>query len=285
MKSKRLARERFLMGKGRKRAGLVGEQLRSGGGSRLRGGGLAVLCVALFASVVSLAGGLGASPVLAQDASAGPLARVWAKKLASGNVEFGAAVYATPNAAASPATVNYRYFRYADSTVGTWYNSDPFFLGSGTDSTLVAVRARKLASGNLEFALRVFGMEDSLWSPAARYFAYAGASVNSFVYSSAFFLRQYARACARGAVTIAQVRTNVGLFRDCEALLASKEALEGPTPPGVAANIPTAIHTWSGSTRLWSWWGGTTLAVTMTGGRVTSLNVSIPGSALLPSSN
>ena len=48
------------------------------------------LCVALFASVLSLAGAT--SPVLAQDASAGPFTRVWAKKLASGNVEFGVAV-------------------------------------------------------------------------------------------------------------------------------------------------------------------------------------------------
>ena len=264
-------------------AQIRGKRLRSGdGGSRdgrisLRGGGLAALCVALFASVVSLAGGgLGASPVLAQDAS-GPHARVWVKKLASGNVEFGVAVYSAPGANPTKATVNNRYFRHGSVNVGTWYNSEPFTLDTSTHSALVAVRARKLSSGNVEFALKVYGAEDSHWLPRARYFAHSSINDLDTRLSSPFYgLKPHAETCAGVSgnglrmlyffdpYTGAFVDAELGLFRDCEVLLAIKEELRG-TP---LVTPSTAFLTWTPASRnMYTAWGSSIRVATFAGKR------------------
>ena len=156
--------------------------------------GLAALCVVLLASMLSLGGGVGASPVLGQSSS-GPSARVWAKKLASGNVEFGVAVYAVGSDDATNAAVKNRLFLYerAAANVGSWYTSEAVLLNSGADRTLVAIRARRLASGDLEFSLRVYGHEDQIWKPTERYFSYSSARVGSVLYSSSFALGQHNR--------------------------------------------------------------------------------------------
>ena len=132
---------------------------RGGNSPRARKYGLAALCVVLFASVVSLGGGLGASPVLGQS-SAGPSARIWVRKLASGNVEFGVAVAAVGASTDFHIEINSRYFRYENVGVGTWHSSEPVVLSSNFYSALIAVRARKLPLGDLEFSLRVYGLED-----------------------------------------------------------------------------------------------------------------------------
>ena len=68
---------------------------------------LVALCVVI---AVSLAGaGLSASPTSAQSTE-GPSARVWAKKLASGDVEFGVAVYAAGSNSTTYVRVNNRLF-------------------------------------------------------------------------------------------------------------------------------------------------------------------------------
>ena len=205
--------------------------------------GMAALCVVL---VVSLAGaGVSVSPTSAQFPE-GPSARVWAKKLASGNVEVGVAVYAAGSDSAALVRANNRLFLYerAVANVGAWYNSEPVVLSSGDDRTLVAIRTRRLASGNLEFGLKVYGYENQNWMPTERYFVYSSARVGRVGYSSPVYLRQHDRECLDGAVP--NPAANVGLFKDCETLLAAKDTLKGTS---------SALSSWSGTNSMSDWQG------------------------------
>ena len=170
------------------------------------------------------------------------MARVWVRKLASENVEFGVAVYAAGSSDPTYVTVNNRYFPYADAAarIGSWYNSEPVILRNGDDQTLAAIRARRLASGNLEFALRIHGSDNQIWIPRARYFVHSSAVTNNVLYSSPLYLRQHDRACLDGAVPDAP--ENTGLFRDCEVLLAAKEAIIQAVSK---TEIPLARSGWS----------------------------------------
>ncbi len=230
-------------------------------GERCRRHGWAALCVLLVVSLASV--GLSVSPTSAQS-SGEALARVWARKLASGNVEFGLSVWAAGSSTAVNVAVTDRYFPYERASVGTWYNSEAVDLHSGADRTLVAIRARRLASGNLEFALRVYGSTDSSWIPRARYFLYASAVEGSAAYSSPFNLGQHDRACLDGAVP--DPAANVGLFRDCEVLLVAKDALV------VTDRFRPPFSSWTGTNPISAWtdrWAN----VTLTDDRVSRLYV------------
>ncbi len=234
--------------------------LRRGRSGRRRG--WAALCVVLVVSLASA--GLSVSPTSAQS-SEGPLARVWARRLASGNVEFGVAVYAAGSSSAVNVSVTNRYFPYANagSNVGSWYNSEAVILRSGSDSTLASIRARRLASGNLEFALRVYGIDDQVWTPRARYFIYESAAIGSVAYSSPFNMGQHDRVCLDGAVT--SVASNLGLFRDCEVLASATGALEGDT------GVLSSLNSWGtrqGSVPQLPWTG-----ITLENNRVTELYI------------
>ncbi len=234
--------------------------------TRVRNRGLAALCVLLAVLLTAL--GLSVSPTSAQSPE-GPSARIWARKLASGNVEFGLSIRAAGAASGTNAQVNNRYLLYEGVQVGLWYNSEAVVLVSGSDRSLAAVQARRLTSGNVEFRLRVYGSEDFTWRPRARYFIYSAASDRDrVVYSSSFYFRPHTRQCTNGAVpSIAQ---NVGLFRDCETLLASKDALEGTT---------SALSTWTGSNPMSSWGYiqiSSSSRVTRVTPRALSLNGTIP---------
>ena len=237
---------------GREQLARISPSLRRGSQHRgsLVGGrrGWAALCVVLVVSLASA--GLSVSPVSAQAAD-GPSARVWAKKLASGNVEFGVAVYAAGSSSGANVAVTNRYFPYASAAgnIGTWYNSEAVVLRSGSDSTLASIRARRLASGNLEFALRVYGIEDQVWTPRARYFVYVPAVEGRTAYSSPLYFRQHNRECLDGAVPNAA--RNLGLFRDCEVLVSAIGPLEGTT------SILSQLNSWTRRDQLP--WSGITL--------------------------
>ena len=207
---------------------------------------LAAFCVVL--SVTLASAGLSVAPVSAQSTE-GPVARVWVRKLASENVEFGVAVYAAGSSNPTYVTVNNRYFPYADaaSRIGSWYNSEPIILSNGDDKTLAAIRARRLASGNLEFALRIHGSNNQIWIPRARYFVHSSAVTNNVLYSSPLYLRQHDRACLDGAV--ADPTDTVGLFGDCETLLIVKDKFFGSAADR-ARRAPTVATSWSGTNPL-----------------------------------
>ena len=232
---------------------------RGGDSPCVRKCGIAALCVVLIASVVSLGGGVGASPVSGQSPSVSS-ARIWVRKLPSGNVEFGVEVAAIGVSADFHVEISSRYFRHENVSIGTWHSSEPVVLPNGFSSALVAVRVRKLPSGNLEFLLRVYGLEDRDWMPNARYFRHSVAREGSIYYSSRFYLEEHARACLNGAVP--NPATNLDLFRDCEVLLASKDTLEGTT---------NAFNDWSGRVPIHTWGGDEWGKVTVSGNRVTEL--------------
>ncbi len=230
------------------------------GSLRNRRRGWAAFCVVLVVALASA--GLSVSPTSAQSTE-GPSVRVWAKKLASGNVEFGVAVYAAGSSRGVNVAVTNRYFPYAraGNNVGTWYNSEAVVLSSGADRALASIRARRLASGNLEFALKVYGIEDQVWNPRARYLIYASAVEDSAAFSSPLYFRQHNRECLDGAVP--NVASNLGLFRDCEVLLNATGPLEGDT------GILSGLNSWGttqGSVSQLPWTG-----ITLTNNRVTHL--------------
>ncbi len=243
------------------------------GSPRGRKRGWAALCVVLVVSLASA--GLSVSPISAQS-SEGPLARVWARKLASGNVEFGVAVYAAGSSSGVNVSVTNRYFPYerAASRIGSWYNSEAVILRSGSDSTLASIRARRLSSGNLEFALRVYGIDDQVWIPRARYLIYESAAEGSAAYSSPFNMGQHNRVCLGDAApntpTVPNVASNLGLFRDCEVLTSATGALEGNS--GLLSGSLNLWGTRQGSVPTLPWTG-----ITLTNNRVTDLYIGPQG--------
>ncbi len=132
---------------------------------------LGVVAGCLLGSMLGVVGPSGA--VSAQTASSVEIA---ARKLSGGQVEFGLRTGGghlwLPNA---------RYLTYDTVEVDRWLRSSPFAMSDGRD---VRVRARKLNSGKVEFALQVDSNRQ--WLPSSRLFPYRTASVGQWLYSSRY---------------------------------------------------------------------------------------------------
>ena len=116
-----------------------------------------------------------APPASAQDAPEGALSvRIVARKIADGRVEFALQV---PEGQRWLPTA--RFFPYSTADVDRWLRSSPYRLGNGSE---VRIRARRLDSGKVEFALQVG--EDRQWRPEARLFPYPTATVGRWLHSS-----------------------------------------------------------------------------------------------------
>ena len=111
--------------------------------------------------VVALAALALGAPVVAQDAGdpgAAPTVRIAARLVASGDVEF-----ALELDGAQEWSPRQRLFPYEAATVGRWMFSSPYTLRGGT---VVEVQARLVASGKVEFGLRINGAQEWLPPPA-----------------------------------------------------------------------------------------------------------------------
>ena len=193
------------------------------------------LVLALAASLVV---GIGVPSASAQTAS-GPSVRIWVRKLASTNVQFGLSV--TSSGTTRNVNLTDSYFLYPSNQVGTWYHSEWHVVGSsrvdvtgpGSVNAVARVRARKLASGNVEFGLELRGLgaveknNRQVWVPRARYFIYQATNANVVRYSSDFAIRSQAEPCLNGIVF--EPANNLGLGDDCGTLLASKSVLTTST--------------------------------------------------------
>ena len=141
--------------------------------TRVLFGALLAVCL-LVTSLASISGG-------GVQAQSGSSVEIWARRLASGNVEFGLRVDG------SNVVLNSRYLVYSNVEIGQWYISEPQLVGASGVKAAVEVRGRRLASGNVEFGLRVGGTR--LWVPRMRYFPYSAAAVDEVRYSSTFSTR------------------------------------------------------------------------------------------------
>ncbi len=265
------------------------------------------LALALAASLVV---GVGAPPVSAQigfNSDLGPSVRIWARKLASTNVQFGMSVRWTgieghagsPRETTRTANVNLTnsYFLYESNQVGAWYYSEWKVVGESSvgltaiqslddpipvANTVARVRARKLASGNVEFGLEfrglgAVGMKDRrVWIPRARYLTYQAISENVVLYSSDFNFRfsdqtsfndlddssqaSKAQRCL-GGLAVSDPQNNLDLADDCETLLASKSTL-------VLPDNASFLRSWSAGDRIGNWLG---VRIDRISGRVESL--------------
>ena len=189
--------------------------------------------------VASLIVGIGIPSASAQTGS-GPLVRIWARKLASANLQFGMSVSLAGTT--SNVSLTNSYFLYGRNEVDTWYSSEWSVVGSsrvgvtgpGSVNTVARVRAKKLASGNVEFGLEFRGLgaadmnEREVWAPRARYFLYQTTSENVSSHSSAFDVSSRAHECLNGRV-FSNPQDNLGLADDCATLLASKDILTTST--------------------------------------------------------
>ena len=130
-----------------------------------------------FALAAALAAGIlaVASPPVAASDDADDAARIIARKLADGRVEFG---LRHPDGSEQLPTP--RLFPYGRAVEGRWYRSGPVTIDNTDD---VRIIARKLADGRIEFALSFFG---STWYPDARYFPYRTARVGRWLRSSVY---------------------------------------------------------------------------------------------------
>lgn len=133
--------------------------------------------VCSLALVAALTAGIAVvpSPPAAASDDAGEVARIIARRLADGRVEFG-----LRHADGSEQLPTPRLFPYRSAVEGRWYRSGPVSVGSADD---VRIIARKLADGRIEFALSFGG---SIWYPDARYFPYRTARVGRWLRSSEF---------------------------------------------------------------------------------------------------
>ena len=250
-----------------------GEKARQDAGSlgvakRRLGIGLALTLVA------SLVVGIGVPSASAQTGS-GPSVRIWARKLASNNVEFG--LSATFSGTTRDVALSNRYFLYESNEVGTWYNSEWTVVGSsrvgvtgpGSVNTVVRVRARKLESGNVEFGLGLRGLgavgkdNRQMYVPRARYLLYRTAGVNVLRYSSTFDISSRAEPCLNGTV-FNNPATKLTLADDCQTLLDSKDILEG------TSNL---LSSWTTSSALNRWAGGLEFTDSSTNSGVNVLNL------------
>ena len=198
---------------GRARADVEARSDRAVAKRRLGAG----LALALVASLVVGVGTSSASAQMGFNSESGSSVRIWARKLASTNVQFGMSVRwegieghaNSPRESIRTANVNLTnsYFLYGSNQVGVWYYSEWKVVGESSvgltaiphpddpipvANTVARVRVRKLASGNIEFGLEfrglgAVGMEDRrVWLPRARYLTYQAISENVVLYSSAF---------------------------------------------------------------------------------------------------
>ena len=224
----------------------------------------------LVTSLVSISVGEGVK------AQSGSSVQIWARRLASGNMEFGLRVNG------SDIALNSRYLLYESVALGRFYHSEAQLVGASGSRAVVEVRARKLASGNVEFGLRVGGSR--VWVPRARYFPYNAAPVGQVNLSSTFSTAgqgyslsgEYGQECLNGTVvplprddsTTSDVDEskygfNVGLARDCEALLAVKRSLNrGNTVES------RELSSWTTGRSISSWGSKVTLAKITANGRV-----------------
>lgn len=127
----------------------------------------------------SVSAQLSVQPCLASPTDVEKSVEVRARKLASGSVEFGLRI--NGETSWEP---QYRYFPYASVDNGIWAHSSECRLADGR---LVAIRVRKLASGNVEFLLRINDAGTySTWIPEARFLVYEAIAVNYWFSSSKF---------------------------------------------------------------------------------------------------
>ena len=238
-----------------------------------------------LALVASLLVGIGVSSASAQTGS-DPSVRIWVRKLASSNVEFGLSV--TSSGTTRNVSLDNRYFLYESNEVGTWYNSEWKVVGSsrvgvtgpGSINTVARVRVRKLASGNLEFGLGLRGLgavgkdDRHVYVPRARYLLYRTAGVNVLRYSSDFDVSSRAEPCLNGRV-FDNPQDKLKLADDCQTLLDSKGILQGNTD---------ILDTWSTNAALSSWAGIGISGFTSSGVSVLNLNSNQIGFAKLPGS-
>ncbi len=265
------------------------------------------LALALAASLVV---GVGASPASAQigfNSESGPSVKIWARKLASKNVQFGMSVTWTgieghassPRESTRTANIDLTnsHFLYESNQVGVWYYSEWKVVGESSvgltaiqspddpipvANTVARVRARKLASGNVEFGLEfrglgAAGMNDrQAWAPRARYLHYQTTSENVVQYSSAFNFRfsdqtnfsdledssqaSKAQRCL-GGLAFSDPQNNLDLADDCETLLAAKSTL-------VLPDNAAFLRSWGAWYRIDSWLG---VDIDQTTGRVETL--------------
>ena len=115
-------------------------------------------------------------PCLASSTDETKSIEVRARKLPLGSVEFSLRINGTdywepPN----------RFFVYKSVNSGVWLHSSECLLSDGRS---IEIRVRKLASGNIEFGLRID--RSSTWIPKARFLTYSSAVINSWFYSSEF---------------------------------------------------------------------------------------------------
>ena len=169
-----------------------------------------VLCllVTSFASVHS------AQAQSAQES--GYAVRIWVRKLTSGNLEFGLTEGARVRVPDS------RYLVYATAKTGKWYYSNREDVGPGEARVRVRIRARKLATGNVEFGLRV--AESEVWVPQARYFLYASTSPSDDPLYSSIFYTGPSRGCGNGIAVPAPL-DHAEYIEDCNVVLAAFDSL------------------------------------------------------------
>ncbi len=174
-----------------------------------------VLCllVTSFASVHS------AQAQSAQES--GTQVRIWVRKLESGNVEFGLTEVGLPGGP-RVREPHSRYLLYATATVGTWYYSGREDVGPGLAKVRVRIRARKLASGNVEFGLRVANSE--VWVPQARYLVYASTSASDDLLYSSVFHTGPSRGCANG-IAVPNPLNHPEFVEDCNVYLSALDSL------------------------------------------------------------
>ena len=210
----------------------------SGSVRRVLSGVFLVLCllVSSFASAQTQA------QPQPQPSQSSAVVRVWVRKLDSGNLEFG---LWDVNSGAGVDGLTKRYFPHEAAGVGEWYYSNEVRIGDSSSApALVAVRARKLLSGNVEFGLRI---GTQVWVPRARFFLYASNEVSDrALYSSPFDTAELG--CANGIAVVSTPLNPVsdlfGLIQECETLLEFHDQLlgEGGTSLGWSPAIP--ITSW-----------------------------------------
>ncbi len=178
----------------------------------------------------------------AQTSQSSAVVRMWVRKLVSGNLEFG---LWDVSSGTSVGGLTKRYFPYGEADVGEWYYSNEIRIGDSSSApALVAVRARKLLSGNVEFGLRI---GSQVWVPRARFFLYAATDASDrALYSSSFDATELG--CANGIAVVNTPLNPVsdvfGLIRECEILLEFHDQLLGEGGTSLGWSPATPITSW-----------------------------------------
>ncbi len=178
------------------------------------------------------------------------IARVWGRKLPSGNVELGLRVNGKD---LDPELPN-RFLLSDGSELGKWHYSTRIIVGTDDGATFLEVGARWLSSGNVELGLLLEGNKVVL--PLHRYYQYDVAITGDPpILSSPISLEDYISPCYYGAIRYDD--NNPGLLRDCEALLEAKDKLIG--------NGFSEALDWEGSQPIIKWYGIETALVNIDG--------------------